>query len=421
MSRDKSLGQYFTPPSVTRLMVNMISHNKNCSVLEPSAGKGAFLKALKDAGFQNITAIELDGTLENISDVDRLTMDFFDFPIETKFDVIVGNPPYVRWKNLSIEQREVWQQRPFWGKRMNGLTDILQPFIFKAVDHLKPEGELIFITPIFWMQTLYAVPLRKFLLDNGILEAVFNFYEHSIFSGINVNLIIFKYRKTQKKDLIRVINIKGKKKIAEETVQLCSTIYHQLLGSTDRRTVINENQIKGFLKQQPQNCDPWRFIPDSIETELLLFEEACKYSPVYPIAGKETKISELFTKRDLQNIKGKESFWTSVNWQGRKYWRKKNQKLLDEFFLKTPAETMHRYVRLGDLVEIGNGLVSGLDKAFRVPGGLDLNSKEEKFCIDVIKARNLCRYYSKGSEKYFLIKPGQISSEKELKQKYSNL
>ncbi len=399
-------------------MVNMISQNKDCSILEPCAGKGIFLKSLSEAGFRDITAIELDGTLENVANVDRLTMDFFHFPVQNKFDVVIGNPPYVRWKNLSVEQREIWQQRSLWGKRMNGLTDILQPFIFKAVDHLKPEGELIFITPIFWMQTLYAAPLRKFLLENGIFEAIFNFHEHIIFPGVNVNLIIFKYRKTHQKEFIKIVNIQGKKKITKKRILLGATIYHELLDVKDTKVLIKRNQIEGFLKKQPQDYNPWRFIPDPVETKLLLFENSCKFSPLYPIAGQEAKISELLTKRDLQIRKEEKSDWIGVEWQGRKYWLKKRRLYS---FSEHLVKTEQRYVRLGDLVEIGNGLVSGLDKAFRVPKGLHLNGNEEKLCANVIKARSLRRYYSDGPNKYFLIKPGQIQSEKELKHEYLNL
>ncbi|MFX1253654.1 MAG: class I SAM-dependent DNA methyltransferase [Promethearchaeota archaeon] len=422
MTKIKFLGQYFTPLEITQLMVNMISQSKDCSILEPCAGKGIFLKSLSEAGFRDITAIELDGTLENVANIDRLTMDFFDFPVQNKFDVVIGNPPYVRWKNLPVEQREIWQQRSFWGKRMNGLTDILQPFIFKAVDHLKPEGELIFITPIFWLQTLYAAPLRKFLLKNGILDSIFNFHEHIIFPGVNVNLIIFKYRKTSQTEFIKIVNLLGKKKISKEKILLGAAIYHELLDSKDTNHLIKRNQIEGFLKKQPQDCNPWRFIPDPLEKELLLFEESCKFSPLYPIAGQKVKLSELLTKRDLETLNEEKSDWIIVEWQGRKYWYKKRRHQPSKVaFPKNLRKTEERYVRLGDLVEIGNGLVSGLDKAFRVPNGLHPNVNEEELCVNVIKARNLRRYYSEGSSKYFLIKPGQIQCEEELKDEYPNL
>ena len=98
---------------------------------------------------------------------------------------MIGNPPYVRWKNLPPEQKNYLLSASFWKKRMSGLTDYLQPFIFKSVDHLVSGGELIFISPLFWMQTYHAEPLRRFLLENGSLEIVINFHEARIFQKAN--------------------------------------------------------------------------------------------------------------------------------------------------------------------------------------------------------------------------------------------
>ena len=177
MSKEKSMGQYFTPPDIAQLMSDLISvGSEKRKILEPSAGKGVFLKILADMGYQDSTGVEIDPTLANQSLVPIIVGNFFNVPISKKFHVVIGNPPYIRWKNLSIVQREYFSSASFWHKRMNGLTDILQPFIFKSVDHLEADGELIFITPLFWMQTLHAEPLRRFLLDIGSLEVVINFH-----------------------------------------------------------------------------------------------------------------------------------------------------------------------------------------------------------------------------------------------------
>lgn len=144
------MGQYFTPAQIARLMINLISNgSKKQRILEPCAGKGIFLSCLVEKGFKEIVGIEIDQLLPNESSIPIIHQNFFDYPINEKYDVIIGNPPYIRWKNLSLEQRKYLSSASFWRKRMNGLTDILQPFIFKSVDHLKSGGELIFITPFF--------------------------------------------------------------------------------------------------------------------------------------------------------------------------------------------------------------------------------------------------------------------------------
>ncbi|MFW9823257.1 MAG: Eco57I restriction-modification methylase domain-containing protein, partial [Candidatus Thorarchaeota archaeon] len=211
MAQEKALGQYFTPPHIVQLMIDLIGKgSKDRRILEPSAGKGVFINLLKKRGFSNLLGIEVDPVIANHSPFPLIIGNFFDCPISEKFDIVIGNPPYVRWKNLTKEQRNFLSSSSFWHKRMNGLTDILQPFIFKSVDHLNSGGELIFITPSFWMQTLHSYPLRRFLNENGSIEFVINFGEIRIFSNVNLNLVIFKYKKEKKNIPIKIIKIKKK-------------------------------------------------------------------------------------------------------------------------------------------------------------------------------------------------------------------
>ena len=156
----KSKGQYFTPEIIADFMVGLISFENSKQILEPSAGEGIFLNSIDKICKHKITAIEIDKDLPNRSKHEIIYQDFFDFPI-TEYDVVIGNPPYIRWKHQSKDNRKLLLERSFWGKRMNGLTDMLQPFIFKSIDHLKSNGELIFITPKFWLQTLHSAPLRN--------------------------------------------------------------------------------------------------------------------------------------------------------------------------------------------------------------------------------------------------------------------
>ena len=167
MSREKSMGQYFTPAFVVELMADLISDGSNQrKILEPSAGKGIFLDVLSKRGYLNVSGIEIDADVANQSQYPIEIANFFDYPTTEKFDIVIGNPPFVRWKNLPPEQKNYLLSASFWKKRMSGLTDYLQPFIFKSVDHLVSGGELIFISPLFWMQTYHAEPLRRFLLEN---------------------------------------------------------------------------------------------------------------------------------------------------------------------------------------------------------------------------------------------------------------
>jgi adenine-specific DNA-methyltransferase len=130
MMDKKSSGQYFTPRNIADFMISLIENRSNPSVLEPCAGEGIFLSALNDSGiFKRIKAYEIDNTLQNKSCIKIDYRDtLLDRPKE-KFDVIIGNPPYVRWKNIEQMSREALKNDSYWKSKINGLNDLLYPFI----------------------------------------------------------------------------------------------------------------------------------------------------------------------------------------------------------------------------------------------------------------------------------------------------
>ena len=146
-------GQYFTPRHVADLMVSLLKTNKSGKVLEPSSGKGVFLDALLDSNFKNITGIEIDPDLAKHKKIKVINTSFVSWDPDSKHDAVIGNPPYIRWKNLRETDRNEVICSKHWGKLLNSLSDYLMVFIVNSVDHLSNNGELIFVTPSFWLHT----------------------------------------------------------------------------------------------------------------------------------------------------------------------------------------------------------------------------------------------------------------------------
>ncbi|UCE12780.1 MAG: N-6 DNA methylase [Candidatus Heimdallarchaeota archaeon] len=423
MSKEKSLGQYFTPESIADLMVALISPSSSQQrVLEPSAGKGIFLKILTQNNFTQLTGIEIDPMLARQSPISIRISNFFDFPTTNKFDVVIGNPPYIRWKHLSMNQREYFTSKPFWHKRMSGLTDILQPFIFKCVDHLKPSGELIFITPVFWMQTLHAKPLRRFLLENGSFDVIINFHETRIFPKVNLNLIIFKYRKQKRDQQIKVINYWQKGNLEPQIVKRILQLLKDpsLLKIESKK----EGNLEYFSTHQPLDAGPWRFLPLESEKKLVSFEQKCHFSPIFELNGHKVRLSQLFSIKDLEALGHSIKNCKKVNLGNKSYFLIPPRAQLTEYFpseVKSSSGPLSRFVQIGDVVEIGNGMVSGLDKAFRLKVNLELTKKETEILIPIAKAKSLRRYYVEFLIEYFLARPGVIPTEDILKRDFPSL
>jgi adenine-specific DNA-methyltransferase len=84
------------------------------------------------------------------------------------FDVVIGNPPYIR-------QEEIKEFKPYLKtqfKLYTGAADIYVLFIEKGFDILKDKGVFTFIMPNKFMQAGYGQPARKFLLEQNLLEII---------------------------------------------------------------------------------------------------------------------------------------------------------------------------------------------------------------------------------------------------------
>ncbi|MDO8872232.1 MAG: Eco57I restriction-modification methylase domain-containing protein [Methanoregula sp.] len=106
---------------------------------------------------------------------ERKQVNAFDWPQEfpqvTKaggFDVVIGNPPYVRQESLK-DQKEYYQSHY---AVYQGTADLYAYFIEKGISLLRPGGVFSYIVANKWMRANYGKPLRKFLLTKQIEEIV---------------------------------------------------------------------------------------------------------------------------------------------------------------------------------------------------------------------------------------------------------
>ena len=65
---------------------------------------------------------------------------FVSAEIKEKYDVIIGNPPYIRWKNLEDNLKTELETSNLWKTYCNSLCDYSSVFILKAAELLKENG-----------------------------------------------------------------------------------------------------------------------------------------------------------------------------------------------------------------------------------------------------------------------------------------
>lgn len=345
-------GQYFTPKIMADFMLRLSNIPKTASVLEPSCGKGVFLNSLAEYGFKNITAYEIDNSLNNPYPVHYQS--FISADIKEKFDLVIGNPPYIRWKNLEAHLKDELSNNELWGKYCNSLCDYLYIFILKSILSLRENGELIFICPEYWLNTNHAQKMRNFMLENGYVEQIISFNESKIFDKATISNIVFKYVKSKSRSnhLIKVTKLTAPQKITSEFL---NDIFYQK----------NIENVVYFEIEQFEKNKIWSLQPGDVKKQLFKFEALCFQT---------NKTMDLF-ERNFQCI------------------------------------------TLKDVCDIGNGMVSGLDKAFQYPSSI-LSSLERNSLIRVIKAKDLMPFVASNETPYIFIDKNM--SEKEFQECYPN-
>lgn len=172
------LGQVFTPPAVVEAMRALVRNRGR--VLEPSCGDGAFFRH-----FPAAVGIELD---PRHAPPGARVMDFFDLAAAERFATIIGNPPYVRYQDISASTRQ--------GARhsvLDGRANLYLFFIEKCLRHLAPGGELIFITPRDFLKATSAIPLNRLLFSAGTITDFIDLGDMKLFDGATPNCAIWRF------------------------------------------------------------------------------------------------------------------------------------------------------------------------------------------------------------------------------------
>ena len=202
----EQLGQIFTPQKIVGKM-NHLRRNHG-TALEPSAGEGDFLSLLEPSA-----CIELD---KELCPDDCLCMDFFDYSIENKFVTIMGNPPYVAFKNIQEGTKNKLRFDLF-DKRAN----LYLFFIEKCFRHLEAQGEIIFITPRDFIKATSSFKLNQLLWDQGTITHFFDLGDKQIFKGFSPTCAVWRY---EKDNLTRkTITTKGERNFVCMNGQICFT------------------------------------------------------------------------------------------------------------------------------------------------------------------------------------------------------
>lgn len=192
-TKKKQLGQFMTPRSLSKQIVDKIIFEKDSKILEPSFGEGSFILAIIDR-LMNLFNIDLDTILteylwgieydtelyniciQNIIDKygyipenhNLINCDFFEFETDIKFTNVCGNPPF--GGTIDYKYQEELDKK--YGTR-NGekiKKETYSFFMVKSHDHLDKYGRIDFICSDTFLTIKTMSGLRKFLTKTGTTD-----------------------------------------------------------------------------------------------------------------------------------------------------------------------------------------------------------------------------------------------------------
>ena len=116
------------------------------------------------------------------------------------FDVIVGNPPYVCSRHLSLGTREKLKQFVVCG---SGHPDLYIPFFQIAIELLADSGRLGYITMNTFLHSVNGRALRQYLSGNKYAIKILDFRGYQVFESRNTYTCLFSLDKSVMPGAIR--------------------------------------------------------------------------------------------------------------------------------------------------------------------------------------------------------------------------
>jgi type I restriction-modification system DNA methylase subunit len=103
------------------------------------------------------------------------------------FDIVIGNPPYVRQEKIKDQKEDL---KPHYPETYTGTADLYVYFYERALQLLRPEGILSFITSNKWYRAAYGEKLRAHLGHVTTLLNAIDFGDAPVFTAIAYPTII---------------------------------------------------------------------------------------------------------------------------------------------------------------------------------------------------------------------------------------
>jgi DNA modification methylase len=109
------------------------------------------------------------------------------------FDIIIGNPPYLKEGRANKTIFEAVKDSPYY----QGKMDIWYMFACRGIDMLKPDGNLCFIATNNWVTSSGAKKLRQKINTDAQIIQLCDFKDYMIFKTASIQTMIMQFKKNK--------------------------------------------------------------------------------------------------------------------------------------------------------------------------------------------------------------------------------
>jgi adenine-specific DNA methylase len=206
----KALGAFYTDAQVAEFLVWWGIRSGNESVMDPSFGGGVFLRAaskrllrLGGAPDTQVRGVEVDADVcsrirEKLHDEfgicpqSLVQGNFFSLVCSeiAPVDVVVGNPPFIRYQRFSGEVRSLaFARASEQAVRLSELSSSWVPFLIHSVGFLRRGGRLAMVIPFEMCHASYAVPVLDYLART-FREVTFLTFRKKLFPDLSEDALL---------------------------------------------------------------------------------------------------------------------------------------------------------------------------------------------------------------------------------------
>lgn len=303
----RTIGTFYTPEYIARffakyaLKIIPYSTFDSVKICEPAVGSGIFMRTLLELlaekgnpvfdknqikqAFSNILALDVDA---NACQATKLSLAllylllYSEFPhlnilneesieyfvqkkeYQNNFNLIISNPPYIRYENQSSELREFLKNDPEFSKLSKGKIDLYLAFLKISVDILAPGGIALFIIPHSFLINEGAKKIRKYIYENCYVRLLADLSAIPVFGNTGTYSILFIFEKKSTRDTGITTILKCKNYVGQALEDVLSS-----------KEVDNKNYSIYTVNNKLFSSDNWLILPNR---EYEVEQKLSKYS-----------------------------------------------------------------------------------------------------------------------------------------------